>query len=151
MDQKKTTIPSGLFMMDSGSAAFAAADEAAAADFVCKVLEKHGGKCRKREGNYLEYDFSGPWRNRFITAYLTPGTEGRWVADFKEANGSTSLRHYVLLLGTLVLMGLCAWWMRSWWSLLPALALIALYLWLNYAPEKASIRRMRQIREELGR
>ena len=41
--------------------------------------------------------------------------------------------------------------MRSWWSLLPALALIALYLWLNYAPEKASIRRMRQIREELGR
>ena len=150
MEDKKPIIPPSVFMMDSGLAKFKAESEEAAFTTLATVLERHGGTCVSRDGNYLIFSFSHAFRHRFVTALVEPSGEGTFTASFREGNGPTDLKHYGLLLITLLLMGICVWLLRSWWSLLPCVALIAGYLLLNYAPEKAAKRRIDRIREELS-
>ena len=151
MENKKPIIPPSLFMVDCGLAQFKAASGEAAFAAVKTVMERHGGKCVSHEGNYLIFNFSNAFRHRFFTALVEPSGEGLYTASFREGDGPTDLKHYGLLLITLLLMGICVWLLRSWWSLLPCVALIAGYLLLNYAPEKAAKRRIDRIREELSR
>ena len=151
MEDKKPIIPPSVFMMDSGLAKFKAESEEAAFTALAAVMERNGGSCVSREGNHLIFSFSNAFRHRFVTALVEPSGEGTFTASFREGNGPTDLRHYGLLVITLLLMGIAVWFLRSWWSLLPCIALIAGYLVLNYAPERAALRRMERIREELGR
>ena len=150
MEEQKSLIPGTVLMMDCGLAHFGAASEEEAYKVVGEVMERHGGTCVGREGNYLIYNFSGTLRLRYVSVLVDAAEEG-YTASFREGNAPTDLMHYGLLVLTLVVMGLLAWLIRSWWSLLPCVAVIALYLWVAYSPERAFVKRVGKIREELGR
>ena len=179
MEQKKTLIPPTVPMMDAGLARFGAASETAAVEAVAALLGKHGGKEVAREGTFLTYSFSNAFKMRYITVLVdasavqsepsqdipklsqgtpqsaqetanpSPDALRPVTALFREGNASTELMHYSLLLAALLVMGAFCWLLRSWWSLLACPVVIALYLWLQYAPERAFVRKADAIRREL--
>ena len=157
MDEKMNIIPAAVPMMDAGLAQFAAASEEAAMETVEKLMTSRGGKQVARKGNYFIYSFSNALKQRFITVQIdSAGPIDQvgakpFTAVFREGNASTELMHYGLLLLALLVMGAICWVIRSWWSLLACPVVIALYLWLQYAPERAFVRKTVGIREELGR
>jgi len=141
-------------LMDSGVAMFPAEGGMdGAVKKVSALLEKEGSVTRDAE-NYLTLDCSSRWRLRFIRVTLekadVEGRENMFSASFKEASASTSLRHYALLLGAVLLLIALAYLVGSWWSLIPAAGIIAGYLYLNYAPDRANVARMRRIIKELS-
>ncbi len=157
MEENKTLIPPTVTMMDAGLARYEAADETAAVETVVTLLEKHGGKQIAREGSLLTYSFSNAFKLRYMTVLVessdtlqpSSGPLRPFVAMFREGNASSELMHYCLLLAALLVMGALCWILHSWWSLLACPVVIALYLWLQYAPEKAYIRKIVRIRKEL--
>ena len=151
MEEKKPLIPASVMMMDCGLASFKASSEGEAFDTIELLMVRHGGKRLSREGNYLTYTFSNGLRHRFVVVLVDQREEGTYTAAFREGNASTEIMHYVLLALALIVMLSLTWLMHSWWSLLPCLAVIALYLWLQYSPEWGFVRKVQRIREELGR
>lgn len=149
MNETQPIIPRGVFMMDGGLATFKAASAEEAMAKVDALMDRLGGKCMDTQETLHTYSFSTAFRHRYIQARVGQRSDGDFTATFREGNASTELRHYLLLFGTLLVMGVIAWWMHSWWSTLPCLAVIALYVYLNYAPERASLRRVKRILTEL--
>ena len=141
-------------LMDSGVAMFhSEGGIEGAVRKVSAVLEKEGSVSRDA-GNFLTLDSSTRWMLKFIRVTIekadVEGREDMFAASFKEASASTRLRHYALLLGAVLLLVALAFVMGSWWSLLPAAAIIGGYLYLNYSPDKGNISRMRRIIKELS-
>ena len=151
MEEKKTLIPASVPMMDGGLARFKAASEGEAFDTVELLMVRHGGKRLAREGNYLTYTFSNGLRHRYVSVLVDESGEGTFTASFREGNAPTEVMHYGLLALALIVMLAITWLMHSWWSLIPCLAVILLYLWFQYSPEWGFVRKVRKIREELGR
>ena len=152
MEEKKNLIPATIWMLDAGLAGFKASSEGEAFDTIELLMVRHGGKRLAREGNHLTYTFSNSLRHRYATVLVDKGVEdGTFTAAFREGNAPTSLMHYTLLLLSLIVMGVICWLMRSWWSLIPCLAVIALYIWMQYSPDWGFVRKVKKIREELGR
>ena len=152
MDEKKPLIPATVWMADAGLAGFKASSEGEAVDTVELLMVRHGGKRLSREGNHLIYTFSDLLHDRFVSVLIDKGTEeGTFTAGFREGDAPTNMMHYSLLALSLIIMGVICWLMRSWWSLLPCLAVIALYIWIQYSPDRGFVRKVQRIREELGR
>jgi len=147
-------IPNSVKLMDSGLAVFRTeGGPAAALNEVMTVMAAHGGTVRREGDADAVLDCSGPWRHRFVTAHVeASGDDGKtYAVTFREGHANTRFHHVLLLAGALLLILLSARLIRSWWSILPVLAVIAGYLYLNYKPERACVRRMKAIIRELDK
>ena len=151
MEEKKNPIPAAVWMTDAGLAVFKASSEGEAFDTVELLVVRHGGKRLSREGSHLIYTFSGVLRHRYLSVLVDKSEGETFTAAFREGNAPTNLMHYGLLTLSLIVMGVICYLMHSWWSLIPCLAVIALYIWLQYSPDWGFVRKVKKIREELGR
>lgn len=141
-------------MMDSGTAIFEAPGGMdAAATKVMGAMGGEGGEISRENENFILLDASDKWMIRYIRATIQKaGIEGRpdaFCVSFKEASNSTPLRHYSLLLATLLVLVILVKLIGSWWGLIPAAIIIVCYVYLTYSPDKGNIARMKRIIKKL--
>lgn len=142
-------------MMDSGTAIFdAEGGMDAAATKVMEVMGEEGGDISRENENFILLDSSNRWMVRYIRATIQKAAiEGRpnaYSVSFKEASNSTPLRHYTLLLTTLLVLVILVKIIGSWWGLIPSAIIIACYVYLTYSPDKGNIARMKRIVKKLS-
>ena len=141
--------------MDSGTAIFDVdGGMDAAASKVMDAMGGEGGEISRENENFILLDTSDKWMTRYIRATIEKteieGRPNAYSASFKEVSNTTPLRHYSLLLATFLILLLLVKLIGSWWGLIPAAIVIAVYVYLTYSPDKGNIARMKRIINKLS-
>ena len=144
---EKNLIPGTVMMLDSGTVRFEAGSPEEASSRVSELLKSLGGKPLDDE----TWSFSDAFRHRYLVIRVDACSDGGYAASIREGNAPTDLLHYGILVLALAVMAGIALLMRSWWSILPCIAVIVLAIWLIYAPERASLRRAKNVLSALGK
>ena len=144
---EKNLIPGTVMMLDCGTARFDAGSPEEASARVGDLLKSLGG--RPLDGE--TWTFSNAFRLRYLIVRVDACSDGGYAASLREGDAPTDLLHYGILVLALAVMASIAWLMHSWWSILPCIAVIILAIWLIYAPEPSSRRRVKHILSALGK